>query len=84
MTATQMLTRHGGWPNSVFLTPSSSPSLPAPISRPRIARACRVSHRAALAGLGLEERRNDVESQAASVGAAMSRALEHVTSPPIG
>ena len=45
MTATQLITRAGGWPNSVFLTPELEPFSPAPISRPRTAASNSVFRR---------------------------------------
>ena len=36
MTATQLMTGRGGWPNSVFLTPDLKPFLPARIFLPKI------------------------------------------------
>ena len=45
MQATQAMTGHGGWPMTVFLTPTGGRSTPAPTSRRRRDTACRHSCR---------------------------------------
>ena len=82
MTATQILTQQGGWPNSVFLTPKLEPFFAGtyfpPSDRHGLPSFATVLNSLSSAW---DERRNDVEEQAASVSAAMSRALEHREEP---
>jgi len=82
MTATQILTQQGGWPNSVFLTPELKPFFAGtyfpPADRHGLPSFSTVINSLSSAW---RERRADVEAQAASVAAAMSRALEHSAEP---
>jgi uncharacterized protein len=82
MTATQLLTQHGGWPNSVFLTPDLKPFYAGTYFPP--------DDRHGLPGFGSllanlrgawEERRLDVGQQADEVAAAMRKALEERDQP---
>ena len=76
MTATQLLTGHGGWPNSVFLTPELEPffagtyfppdDAPGRPGFPRVLASVSRSWR---------ERRAEVEAHAARVAAAVEEVL---------
>ncbi len=73
MTATQMLTGSGGWPNSVFLTPELAPFYAGTYfppedrhGRPGFPSVLRAIHRA------WEERRGEVEARAARVAEAIN------------
>jgi uncharacterized protein YyaL (SSP411 family) len=76
MTATQILTGHGGWPNSVFLTPDLGPFFAGtyfpPVDRPGLPSFSTVLR-------SMEEawktRRADVEAQADSVVGAVRQHL---------
>lgn len=82
MTATQVLAQQGGWPNSVFLTPSLEPFFAGtyfpPADRhglpgfPTVLRSLAEAWR---------ERRGEVEEQAREVTAAMRRYLEGMAAP---
>ncbi len=82
MAATQVLTGHGGWPNSVFLTPQLLPFYTGtyfpPEDRPGLPGFPTV-----LASLAdaWRERRADVDAQAAELGEALRRVLEDRTGP---
>ncbi len=85
MAATQILTRHGGWPNSVFLTPELEPFF-AGTYFPPADRSGLPGFRTVLRSLAeaWKTRRRDVQKQAASVAAAMRRFLEERTLPAAG
>jgi uncharacterized protein YyaL (SSP411 family) len=76
MLATQILSHHGGWPNSVFLTPELRPFFAGTYFPPRDV-AGRPGFPTVLASLAeaWRDRRPDVEEQAASVSDAMRRYL---------
>jgi uncharacterized protein YyaL (SSP411 family) len=82
MTATQILTDHGGWPNSVFLTPDLKPFYAGTYFPPddRYGRPgfAHVLHDLAHAW---RTRRADVEEQAAEMTRAMRQYLEERTRP---
>ncbi|MFP3940169.1 MAG: thioredoxin domain-containing protein [Thermoanaerobaculia bacterium] len=76
MTATQLMTRSGGWPNSVFLTPDLEPFYAgtyfppeAEHGRPGFPTVLRRIHE------GWTERRGDLEGDAARVADALRQAL---------
>ena len=77
MTATQILTGRGGWPNSVFLTPELEPFFAGtyfpPEDRPGMPGFPTVLRSMAEAW---RSRRDDVEAQAESVGQALRRHLD--------
>ncbi len=82
MSATQILTRHGGWPNSVFLTPALEPFFAGtyfpPVDRPGMPSFRTVLHSMADAWT---TRRTDVGEQAASVVATIRHHLEDRPEP---
>jgi len=68
MTATQLMTGRGGWPNSVWLTPEGEPWMAGTyFPKPQFMSALNQ-----LAG-AWENRREDVEQQAAQIAARMER-----------
>jgi uncharacterized protein YyaL (SSP411 family) len=77
MTATQILSGQGGWPNSVFLTPALKPFY-AGTYFPPDDRYGRPGFRRVLRDLAAawHERRSDVEEQAEEMARAMRRYLE--------
>ncbi|MEM7483014.1 MAG: thioredoxin domain-containing protein [Acidobacteriota bacterium] len=77
MTATQILTGQGGWPNSVFLTPDLKPFYAGTYFPPED-RHGRPGFSTLLAGLARAwgERRTDVELQAEEVADAMAKFIE--------
>ncbi len=82
MSATQILTQHGGWPNSVFLTPSLEPYFAGtyfpPIDRPGL-----PAFRTVLTAMAdaWATRRREVEEQAGSVAQAIRHSLEERPEP---
>ncbi len=82
MAATQILTQQGGWPNSLFLTPDLKPFFAGTYFPPEDRHGL-PSFSMVLGSLSSAwaDRRDDVNEQAASVAAAMSRALELRDSP---
>ncbi len=82
MTATQVLTQHGGWPNSVFLTPELEPFFAGtyfpPEDRAGMPGFKRVLHSMAEAWKG---RRPEVLEQARGVTEAIRRYLEERAQP---
>ena len=83
MLATQVLSHHGGWPNSVFLTPELRPFFAGTYFPPSDI-AGRPGFVTVLASLAeaWRDRRPDVEKQAASVSDAMRRYLADQGSSP--
>lgn len=82
MTATQVLTEHGGWPNSVFLTPALKPFYAGTYFPP--------SDRQGRPGFGTlvvamadawRNRRSDIEDQAEELTATLGRYLEERGAP---
>ncbi len=82
MTATQILTSQGGWPNSVFLTPNLLPFFAGTYFPPED-RQGRPSFRAVLAQLAeaWQTRRADVVMQGEELEVAMRRYLEQRSAP---
>ncbi|HEY0554153.1 MAG TPA: DUF255 domain-containing protein [Thermoanaerobaculia bacterium] len=82
MTATQILTEQGGWPNSVFLTPGLKPFYAGTYFPPEN-RYGRPGFRQVLEDLATawKTRRSDVEEQSAEMGRAMAHYLEERSSP---
>jgi uncharacterized protein YyaL (SSP411 family) len=82
MTATQLLTRQGGWPNSVFLTPSLEPFYAGTYFPPED-RYGRPGFRTVLAGLAdaWRTRRGEVETEAHRIAAGMRQYLEERAEP---
>ena len=82
MTATQVMTQHGGWPNSVFLTPELKPFFAGtyfpPEDRQGMPSFTRVLHSMAEAW---RSRRSEVEQQAEGVADAIRRYLEERAQP---
>ncbi len=82
MTATQVLTQHGGWPNSVFLTPDLEPFFAGtyfpPEDRAGMPGFRRVLHSMSEAWSG---RRSEVVEQAKGVTEAIRRYLEERARP---
>ncbi|HYG64892.1 MAG TPA: DUF255 domain-containing protein, partial [Thermoanaerobaculia bacterium] len=80
--ATQILTEHGGWPNSVFLTPDLKPFY-AGTYFPPDDRYGRPGFRKVLEDLShaWKTRRSDVEEQAEEMARAMRHYLEERTRP---
>jgi uncharacterized protein YyaL (SSP411 family) len=77
MTATHIMTRHGGWPNSVFLTPNLQPFFAGTyfppedkFGRPGFPRVLTSIHEA------WSTRRSEVEEQAARITEMIRRAQE--------
>ncbi len=77
MIATQIFTHHGGWPNSLFLTPDLEPFFAGtyfpPEDRPGLPGFPTVLRSLAAAW---RDRRSEVETQAASLANAMRQFLE--------
>jgi uncharacterized protein YyaL (SSP411 family) len=82
MTATQILTGQGGWPNSLFLTPKLEPFFAGTYFPPDDAHG-RPGFRHVLEDLAQawRERRADVEEQAAEMAQAMRHFLAERTRP---
>jgi uncharacterized protein YyaL (SSP411 family) len=82
MTATQLLTRHGGWPNSVFLTPDLKPFF-AGTYFPPYDRQGRPGFSTVLQSLAdaWQNRRQEVEEQAEEVARALRSYLEERVAP---
>ncbi len=82
MTATQILTGQGGWPNSVFLTPRLEPFYAGTYFPPED-RHGRPGFRSLLRGLAeaWTARRDEVEQQAEELAGAMRRYLEERVQP---
>jgi uncharacterized protein YyaL (SSP411 family) len=82
MTATQILTEHGGWPNSVFLTPDLKPFYAGTYFPPED-RHGHPGFRRVLADLAhaWKTRRADVLEQAEEMARAMRHYLEERTRP---
>ncbi len=82
MTATQILTEQGGWPNSVFLTPGLTPFYAGTYFPPEN-RYGRPGFRQVLEDLShaWKTRRADVEEQSAEMGRAMAHYLEGRSHP---
>jgi uncharacterized protein len=82
MTATQILTEQGGWPNSVFLTPGLTPFYAGTYFPPE-SRYGRPGFRQVLEDLSnaWKTRRADVEEQAAEMARAMAHYLEGRSHP---
>ncbi len=82
MTATQVLTQHGGWPNSVFLTPDLKPFFAGtyfpPEDRQGMPGFRRVVHSMTEAW---KNRRDDVREQAEGVSESIRRFMEERTRP---
>ncbi|MFQ5525319.1 MAG: thioredoxin domain-containing protein [Thermoanaerobaculia bacterium] len=82
MSATQILTQHGGWPNSVFLTPALEPYFAGtyfpPVDRPGL-----PAFRTVLTSMAdaWSNRRSDVEEQAKSLAQAIRHNLEERPEP---
>lgn len=76
MTATQLMTRHGGWPNSVFLTPDLKPFFAGTYFPPTDGRG-RPGFPRVLEGLNQAwtDRRQDVVQQANRIAVAMEQTL---------
>jgi len=85
MLATQILSHHGGWPNSVFLTPELRPFFAGTYFPPRDlpGRPGFVTVLDSLAE-AWRSRRQDIEEQAESVAEAMQRYLASQGGPPVG
>jgi uncharacterized protein len=82
MTATQVLTEQGGWPNSVFLTPALKPFYAGTYFPPED-RYGRPGFRRVLEDLAhaWQTRRSEVEEQAEEMAHAMSHYLEERAHP---
>ncbi len=82
MAATQILTRHGGWPNSVFLTPELKPFYAGTYFPPEDRHGL-PSFRRVLDSLAeaWKTRRGDIEEQAESLTEAVRRYLEERAAP---
>ncbi|HYL04799.1 MAG TPA: DUF255 domain-containing protein [Thermoanaerobaculia bacterium] len=82
MTATQILTGQGGWPNSLFLTPKLEPFFAGTYFPPDDAHG-RPGFRHVLEDLAQawKERRREVEEQAAEMAQAMRHYLEERARP---
>ncbi len=82
MTATQLMTRRGGWPNSVFLTPDLVPFFAGTYFPPED-RGGRPGFRTLLNAINdaWTNRRDDVQREAARLGDAMRRMLEDQQAP---
>ena len=76
MTATQLMTGHGGWPNSLFLTPDLAPFFAGTYFPPED-RWGRPGFRSVLDGIAAawRDRRDDVEAQARELGDAVRHHL---------
>ena len=77
MTATQMLTGHGGWPNSVFLTPELKPFYAGTYFPPED-RPGRAGFASVIRSLGQAwaERRDEIRQHAEEVAGTMERFLQ--------
>ncbi|MDA8020651.1 MAG: thioredoxin domain-containing protein [Thermoanaerobaculia bacterium] len=82
MAATQIFTQQGGWPNSVFLTPSLEPFFAGTYFPPRDLHG-RPSFKTVLLSMqnAWQTRRDDVEQQATEMAGAMQRFLEERGEP---
>ena len=82
MTATQMIGGHGGWPNSVFLTPELEPFFAGTYFPPED-RHGQPAFRRVLESLAAawKDRRDDVMEQAAGVAGAMRQHLGRRSAP---
>ncbi len=82
MTATQVLTQHGGWPNSLFLTPELEPFFAGTYFPPED-RQGQPGFRRVLMSMveAWKSRRPEVLEQARSVADAIRRYLEERTQP---
>jgi hypothetical protein len=82
MAATQLLTGHGGWPNSVFLTPELKPFYAGTYFPPRDQHG-RPGFATLLVAMqdAWKSRRSDVKSQAEEVASAVQRYLEDRNQP---
>ncbi len=82
MAATQILTRHGGWPNSVFLTPALEPFYAGTYFPPEDRHGL-PSFRRVLSSLAeaWKTRRGEIEEQAKSLTEAVRRYLEERAAP---
>ena len=82
MAATQLFTDSGGWPNSVFLTPELTPFFAGTYFPPHD-KARRPSFKTVLLSMqnAWQERREDVEQQAAEMAEAMRQMLEERGAP---
>ena len=82
MAATQVLTGHGGWPNSLFLTPSLLPFYAGTYFPPEDRQGI-PGFPTVLASLAAawKERRGDVDTQARELGEALRRVLEDRAGP---
>lgn len=74
MTATQLITGHGGWPNSVFLTPNLEPFFAGTYfppedghGRPGFPRVLQALH------VAWQENRKEIEEQAAKITQSIAR-----------
>jgi hypothetical protein len=79
MLATQILSGQGGWPNSVFLTPRLEPYFAGTYFPPRDAHG-RPGFPTVLESMvhAWRDRRDEVEEQAAELGAAIRRHLDEI------
>ena len=79
MLATQILAGQGGWPNSIFLTPKLEPFFAGTYFPPRDAHG-RPGFPTVLRSLvhAWEERRDEVEAQAAELAAAIRHHLDEI------
>ena len=82
MAATQILTQHGGWPNSVFLTPELKPFFAGTYFPPEDRRGL-PGFPKVLASLSeaWADRRQEVEEQAESIAQALKHYLEDRDAP---
>ncbi len=82
MAATQLLTHQGGWPNSVFLTPSLEPFFAGTYFPPQDRHGL-PSFRTVIQSMASawRDRRSDVEEQAAELVRVMQRFLEERGAP---
>ncbi|MFQ5349988.1 MAG: thioredoxin domain-containing protein, partial [Thermoanaerobaculia bacterium] len=82
MVATQVLSGHGGWPNSVFLTPDLEPFFAGTYFPPQD-RHGQPAFRRVLLSLAeaWKERRGDIEEQGRGVATSMKRYLDRRTAP---
>ncbi len=82
MTATQVLTQHGGWPNSVFLTPDLEPFFAGTYFPPDDRMGMPGFRRVLLSMVeAWKGRRSEVEQQASEVAEAIRRYLEERAQP---
>ncbi len=82
MAATQLMTEHGGWPNSVFLTPDLKPFFAGTYFPPED-RYGRPGFPALVAAVteAWRSRRPELEAQAEEMAAALRRFLEERSAP---